>query len=740
MKYFAPHDLVDCGVSCLRMVCFHYGKEYSSHYLRKISFLTRQGVSLLTLGQAAEKVGFKVLIGELSLNYLVNKAALPCILFWDQSHFVVLHKVKKKYNFWKRRVETYYYIADPGRGKVKLTEEVFKKFWLAGEAKGYGLFLEPTSEFYSASPEDGKRKKTVISSFGFLSTYFSRYKRNYLQVAFAMLFTAFVSLLIPYLTQSIIDHGVQKQDLNFVTLAILFQLAIFISNTFAEVIRAHLLLHISARVNISILTDFLLKLMRLPISFFESKMAGDVMQRINDHQRIESFISSALLGTFFSCVNLVVFLFVLSSYDLSILAVFLVGSVLSVAWTTLFLKWRKSLDYFRFREMGNANDKLYEMVNGIPEIKVNSFENYKQSEWREVQFKLFRINLSNLKLDQYQKIGSGLIDQVKNVVIIFVAASAVISGEMTLGMMLAISYVIGQLNMPVRQILDFLNTYQFTKVAVERMTEVYSEQDEEKESAVVPVAIGRGKRGGGIEIKNVSFQYEGPKSEFVLKDVSFSVPEGKVTAIVGSSGSGKTTLLKLLLRFHDPVSGDIYLNDTNLENISPKWWRGQVGCVMQEGYIFSDTIKRNIMMGDESENMEKLLEAAEVANIEDFVTELPLHVETRIGASGMGLSTGQKQRILIARAVYKSPSFLFFDEATSALDARNERVIMQNLNRVFNGKTVLIIAHRLSTVKNADQIVVLEKGEVVEVGTHAELILKEGYYFNLIKNQLELGV
>jgi len=740
MKYLAPHDQVDCGPTCLRMIANHYGKQYSSRFLQKISYINRQGVSLSALGHAAEEIGFKALVGELSINYLKNKAALPCIIFWDKGHFVVLYKIKKRQRLFSKEKKYTFYIADPGRGKVRLDEDTFKQYWLSNRTKGYGLFLEPTARFYTY--EKGQEEKTTVkNAVSFLSTYFTRYRQNYLQVFISILIAGFISLLFPFLTQSIIDYGVMQQDINFVLLILFAQLALFFASTITEVVRSHLLLHIGARINISILSDFLLKLMRLPISFFDSKVAGDLMERVNDHKRIESFITSSLLTTFFSLINLVVYSFVLGSYSINILLIFFVGSFLSVGWTLLFMRWRRGLDYQRFRDLADTNERLYEVVNGMPEIKLNSFEEYKKWELEELQIKLYKLSLSGLKLEQYQGIGSEFFNKIKNIFIIFIAAYGVIQGNITLGMMLAISYIIGQLNVPLSQIINLINTTQTTKIGIERMNEVYAEEDEEDKTKIIPTpGLASKNAAKGIELKNLSFQYAGPESEMVLKNLNLVIPEGKITAIVGSSGSGKTTLLKLLLKFYPPTKGGIELNGLDLDKISAKWWREQCGTVMQEGYIFSDSIKRNISMGDDIQDPDRIIQAVETANIGDFIGGLPLHFETTIGSSGIGISTGQKQRILIARAVYKNPSYLFFDEATSALDARNERVIMENLNRFFEDKTVVIVAHRLSTVKNADQIIVLEEGRIVETGTHYDLVAKEGFYFNLIKNQLELGV
>ncbi len=730
MKYFSPHDSIDCGPACLKMIATSYGKNYSIHYLRKISYLNRQGVSIFNLGKAAETLGFKTLIGELSVNYLVEKATLPSILFWDKDHFVVLYKISKK------RGKVFFYIADPGRGKVRLDEETFKSYWIGEGKKGFALFIEPTPAFYAMNEVDSiKNKKSPIQ---FLSHYFLTFRKNYIQVVISMALAVLISLLFPFLTQSIVDFGVDRKDMNFIALILLFQLFIFVTGVISDIIRSQLLTHISARINISILADYLTKMMRLPMKFFESKMPGDLVQRMQDHRIIEDFITTTLLTTIFTLINLLVFSGVLFYYNKLIFAIFLIGSCLSVSWTLLFMKRRRALNYWRFRELSNANDKLFEMVNNMPEIKVNRFEKFKQWEWQEVQVKLFKVDVSTLSLDQFQRIGADFFDQVRTILIMFFAASSVVHGEFTLGAMLAISYVVGQLNVSIKELVRFINNFQGTVIALERMNEVYTEPIEERESQLTEEStIQRGFR--GLEFRNLSFGYMGPHHDKVLKNIDLKIPEGKITAIVGSSGSGKTTMLKLLLKFYAPDGGEIILNGRNLESYSSEWWRDKCGTVMQEGHIFSDTIKRNVVMSDESNDNARLVNSVEAACIGDFILELPLHFDTKIGDAGLGMSTGQKQRILIARAIYKNPEFLFFDEATSSLDAQNERTIMENLDKFFVGKTVIIIAHRLSTVRNADQIVVLNKGEIVEIGNHDELVRLRGFYYNLVKNQLELG-
>jgi ATP-binding cassette subfamily B protein len=481
------------------------------------------------------------------------------------------------------------------------------------------------------------------------------------------------------------------------------------------------------------------KMMRLPVRFFESKFSGDLIQRINDHTTVEDFISSTLLTTIFSVINLLVYSVILFYYDLSVFLVFLISSIFSVAWTMLFMKWRKTLNYIRFRELSTTNDKIFEIVNHMPEIKINRFEKFKQKEWEGIRVKLFKLDISKLKLEQYQRIGAECFDQIRIILIIFFSVYSVIQGTLTLGMMLAISYVIGQLNGPIKDIIKLVNVFQTASIGLERMNEVYSEEDEESTVKTTSATIESPEHFKGLELVNVSFSYLGPQYENTLKEVNIRIPEGKVVAIVGSSGSGKTTLLKLLLRFYKPDSGRILLNGRDLDSYGIEWWRQQLGVVMQEGHIFSDTLKRNIVMGEQTIDNERLVSVVEIANLDDLILDLPLHFDTNVGESGLGLSTGQKQRLLIARAIYKNPAYIFFDEATSSLDSTNEVQIMDKLHKYFNGKTVLIIAHRLSTVRKADQIIVLDKGTIVETGDHQGLVKNKGAYFNLIKNQLELG-
>ncbi len=724
--HYTQLDAMDCGPTCLRMVAKYYGKNYSLQTLRERSFITREGVSLLGTSDAAESIGFRTMGVKISFKQLVEEVPLPCIAHWKQNHFVVVYHIDKKQNL---------YIADPAEGKIKLTPEEFKGGWIStrheGEEKGICLLLEPTPDFYASEDE-----KTNKASFRFLFSYLRPYKKFLIQLFLGLLAGSLLQLIFPFLTQSIVDFGIANRDIDFVYLVLIAQLMLFSGRTAIDFIRGWILLHISTRINISLISDFLIKLMKLPIRFFDIKMIGDLMQRIGDHTRIENFLTSTSLEILFSVFNLIIFAAVLIFYSMKIFVVFLFGSILYALWVIIFMKKRKELDYKRFAQLSDNQSNVIQLITGMQEIKLNNCEKQKRWEWERIQARLFKVNVKSLALTQYQQAGSVFINELKNIIISFMAASAVIQGEMTLGMMMAVQYIIGQLNSPIAQLIGFMQSAQDAKISLERLGEIHEKEDEEKPDEEKLVTLPAKKE---IEIKNLSFQYEGPHSEKVLEDINLHIPEKKITAIVGTSGSGKTTLIKLILGFYAPVAGEINIGGTKLENFSQRMWRGSCGVVMQDGFIFSDTIAKNIAVSDETVNKEKLLEAVKTANIQDFIESLPLAYNTKIGQDGHGLSQGQKQRILIARAVYKNPEFIFLDEATNALDANNERVIMDNLNRFFRGRTVVVVAHRLSTVKNADQIVVLEKGKIVETGTHTELTKKKGAYYELVKNQLELG-
>ncbi|MEO5890280.1 MAG: peptidase domain-containing ABC transporter [Ferruginibacter sp.] len=733
-KTYQQLDQMDCGPACLKMISRHYGKNYSLESLRNISSATREGVSISGISEAAEKLGFKTIAAHVSAKQLEEEVPLPCILHWNQDHFIVLPPQPKSIFKSNKKIT----VADPAHGLAHIDREIFFKKWVSmSNERGIVLMLEPTPLFYQ---EEGVTEKR--NGFKFLFKYIKPYKGFITQLFIGMLLGSLLSLIFPFLTQSLVDNGVNHQNLGFIKMVLISQLVLFAGLTAVEMIRSWLILHMNSRINISIISDFLVKLMKLPIRYFDTKMIGDITQRINDHNRIEHFLTTGTLNTLFSFVSLLVFSVVLCIYNTKIFAVFFIGSLISVIWIVLFLRKRKELDYKRFQHLSNNQNSMYELITGMQEIKLNNCETPKRWEWERIQAKLFKLNISSLALEQYQQTGNIFFTQLKNIFISYIAAREVVNGNMTLGMMLSISYIIGQMNSPVEQLLDFFRSAQDARISLERLGEIHNKEDEEKTLDINDQALNlppaSSKNNGTIRLQNLSFQYTG-NSPKVLKDVSLTIPEGKVTAIVGSSGSGKTTLLKLLLRFYDPTSGTITINDEEFSGLSPKNWRNQCGAVMQEGFIFSDTIARNIAVSDELINHEKLQHALKVGNLESFMKDLPLGYNTRIGNSGNGISTGQKQRILISRAVYKNPEYLFFDEATSALDANNEKVIMENLHYFFKGKTVLVIAHRLSTVKNADQIIVLEHGKVVETGNHQSLTKKRGKYFELVKNQLELG-
>ena len=740
-------EQMDCGPTCLKMIAKYYGKSYSIQTLRDKSFMTLNGVSMLHISQTAESVGFKTLAVDISFEQLSEKAPLPCILYWRQNHFVVIPPQRKLKTRDKIRV------ADPAYGMIELDKQVFLKNWTnTSYSKGAALLLEPSTDFFTA-----EEQRTEMKGLKFLTKYLRPHFGSLSKVFATLFLGSLFAIIFPFLTQSLVDQGINHRNVGFIYLILGSQLALFAGTTFIEIIRGWILLHINTRVNISIISDFLVKLMKLPIRFFDTKKIAEISQRIHDHERLEVFLTSTTLNTAFSLVNLIVFSIVLGIYSLTILTVFLVGTALSLLWIVLFMKRRKSLDYLRFQRLTENQTAIYELISGMQEIKLSTSELFKRWEWEKIQVRLFKLNERNLSLEQYQSVGSTFFSQLKNIFIAYIAAMETINGSITLGMMLSISFIIGQLNSPLEQLILFLRSAQDAKISLERLAEIQNKDDEESASNTFDtfnavennhlISYGASSvnpnglfEPPGILIRDLSYQYDGPSSPMVLRNVTLQIPDGKVTAIVGSSGSGKTTLMKMLLKFYAPAAGEITVNNRSLLDVSPRIWRSKCGAVMQDGYIFSDTIAGNIAVGVVNYDPDRLMHAVQVANIHAFIQKLPLGFNMKIGPTGAGLSSGQKQRILIARAVYKNPDYLFFDEATSALDANNERVIIDNLRTFFRGKTVVVIAHRLSTVKDADQIAVLHEGQVVEVGTHSTLSQKKGKYYELVKNQLELGV
>lgn len=727
-NFVFQRDQMDCGVACLEMICNHYGKSFGINYLREKCFVNREGVSLSGIREASENLGFEVTTGKLTTDSFENDM-LPCILHWNQDHFVVLYKISKSY-FSNKKV---YKIADPAHGLISLSEDKFNDAWLSDGEKGIAMFFEPTEKFYK---EESHKEES--SSLKDMIKYIKPYRKQLFYMFLFLLLGTVSTLVFPILTQKLIDDGVNKKNVNIIFFVLIAQLFLFIGNMVFSIFRNWIALNIGTKINIDVISDFLLKFVKLPIKFFDTKLLGDFNQRIQDHERIEQFFTSNSLMTLFSLITFSVFFGILWYYNFTILLTYLLLTVLSILWSLFWLKKRKALDYFRFRQRSENQEAIYEIINGISEMKLNQYENFKISEWKKIQKKLFKINIRILKLDQVQLSGFEFINQLKNIVVTFLAANFVIKGNMTIGELLSVSYIIGQMNSPISQVITFFRSLQDARLSLERLNEVQNHKEEESANQK-RLSIGNDVKEKGINLNKVYFQYEGSDSDYILKNISLYIPEGKITAIVGASGSGKTTLLKILLKFYEPVSGSIVINDDSLKDISPKGLRENCGVVMQDGYIFSDTIERNIATNDDDIDFDKLFYAMQIANILDFVKTLPLKIKTKIGTSGIGLSGGQKQRILIARAIYKNPHYLFFDEATSALDAENEKIIHDNLQDFFRGKTVVIIAHRLSTVKNADQIIVLKNGEIVEQGNHQSLVNNKADYFHLVKNQLELG-
>ncbi|MBB4807116.1 ATP-binding cassette subfamily B protein [Chryseobacterium defluvii] len=716
--FFKQLDSQDCGFACLKMISKHYGIDISnSNSALSESNLLKQGITISDLNYTSEKLGYKPLVIKLNFEDVLENAPLPAIFFWNQNHFVVVYKITQE------KV----YVADPAFGKTVYSKNEFLKGWTQEKTEGIILLLEPTEMLF----ENSSTEKSNKGSLEYVTQYLKKHKTQLFLIALTLLISSSIELIFPFFTQKILDKGVALKNVSFIYLILIAQVVVFISRVGLEFYRSWLFIHISSRISLSIISDFLIKLMKLPLKFFNSKNIGDLTQRIQDHKRIEEFLSKDLIQTVFSIFSIVIYSFILLYFNVSIFLIVFISTIIELLWIFRFLKKIKILDQKTFSLQAKDQNKIYELINSMQEIKLNNLEENKRNEWQKIQTTIYLNNIDKLKINQQYE-SYRFISFFQTILVVFVSSMAVMNGTLTIGSMLAVMFILGGINAPISQLINFVLQYQLVKVSFERLNEIHNRPDEENPSKVSSLSEIQ-----DIEIQNINFSYD--NTNYILKDISLKIPKGKTTAIVGVSGSGKTTLLKLLLKFYKPQKGNLYLHETPLEELENTLWRNKCGVILQDSFIFSDTISYNIAL-EENVNQEKLLNAVKLANVDDFIDKLPLKLNTIIGSEGVGISHGQRQRILIARAIYKDPDYLFFDEATNSLDAKNERIIVENIDQYFKNKTMIVVAHRLSTVKNADQIIVLDNGEIIERGNHDELIRSKGKYFELIQNQLELGL
>lgn len=733
-KTYTQLDSSDCGATCLKMIAKHYGRNVELSFLRELSYLNKDGAPLLGINDAAERIGFRCTAARSSFDKFIKSAIYPCIVHWKEVHYIVVYKVKvkKRGGNWVGKI----YVADPAYGKITYTIKEFLSGWSSKENednKGIFLLLVPSLDFYKIDIEETKINSTKKLSY-FLY-YLKPYKKFYVQIILGMLLGLGFSFILPFLSQAVVDRGIMGNNINFIFLVLISQLIISTSSLAVGFIQSWILLHTTGRINIALISDYIAKMLNLPISFFNSKSTGDIMQRIGDHSRIRAFFTSSTIGIFFSFLSFFIFAIILAYYNLQMLLIFLVGHTLYVIWILSFMKIRRDLDFKNFEKASKNQTSLIELIKGAEEIKLTGAEQKMRNKWEAIQAELFKLGMKGLKISQIQTSGSFFLSSTTNIILTSLSAYLVISGEITLGMMMSLSYILGQLKGPVGSFIGFVHSYQDAKISIERLSEIHFQKDENTSLEDNDFQLPKSR---DIQIDNLTFSYMGEKVDPVLKNINIKIPKNKITAIVGESGSGKTTLVKLLLGYYQPQKGTIHIGNQNLKNIDMKFWRSQCAAVMQDGFIFSGTVAENIGISDKIVDKKKVIEACKKASIHEFIEELPAGYNMKIGEQGTGVSQGQRQRLLIARAIYKDPNFIFLDEATNALDANNEKTVIENLNKFMEERTAIIIAHRLSTVRNADQIIVLDKGEIAEVGNHNELIERKGIYFNLVKNQLEL--